>query len=450
MEFLNQVTQNSLTYKMIASRRDGRLANNERLSSELDGVTRLGFEASQAKPVPSAQFSIDSQRTVASSATYQRLWRSGWRTELSYTLAQDKTDLANLSREVYEPDLRLSASTNVFQDYLSDRYHLLENRQKQGEKVIEFDAQEQKKSHLAAALLNLAGILETADELALQGRLCRQIRRQTALLKVKGERGSVSKRDYLQSQREGIICQSLIKGLDKELITRKDQLYSVYGVSFTDLKGINIDAFYTSVKQAYQACVKQSEVEVGKQPAIQSLVEQEQLLGLELEDLRARDETSLELTFAAGLKGSDPGLGESQTTLVEGKYPYVTVGLSYEISAGRDIKSQIGAKAHEVKVLFYRKAIARQELEGRFRVLAQTLERDFGIFADRVQGVRLSERILGEADRDFTNGRLDFNTLTEYQKALLEGQKGLANTRIQIIRNTIEYIDFFGYFASYY
>ena len=449
--FLNLVTKNSLSYELYESQYKERIAANQALTAPLEGTTTFGTQASQAKPVPSPQVAINNQQTYGLSAGYQSLWASGWRTQVSYNLDHTKTELASGNFDAYQPDLKITASTNIFQDFLSDRFQQLEQRQQQSQTVIEVETKQRKKQHLISALLNLAGILEVKDELTLQRRLCNQVSQQTKQLKVKNSRGTVRKRDYLQSQKELISCQGLVKALDKELISRKDALYSQFRLDFDKLDPLDIRSFYRSVEKTYSSFADTNmKADIQSQPSLKTLSEKAILNKMEIEDLEAQNEPHLELQFTAGLKGSDADFSESQSQVFDSKYPYISVGLNYQLPVNGSLRSQLRAKHHRLKALELEQSIEKNALEGRYRVLSQTLSRDFSIYRDRLSAVNLSENILDEAKRDFENGRLDFNTLTEFQKGLLQSQQNLASIRIQVIRSTIEYIDFFNFFESYY
>ena len=77
------------------------------------------------------------------------------------------------------------------------------------------------------------------------------------------------------------------------------------------------------------------------------------------------------------------------------------------------------------------------------------MAKDFDIYEKYKKTVSLSRAVIKEGRRDFANGRLDFNSLTEFNKSLIQDQKTLSTHRISLIVRVVEYLDFYQFFDHY-
>ncbi|SMF43314.1 TolC family protein [Pseudobacteriovorax antillogorgiicola] len=451
--FLEDVAKKSHGIKLSEAQRQQRIAANESLRSPLEGSGDVGVLYQTARPTPGANFSLDSSQSTSLSSRYSKLWSNGWRTGLSYTLTQSHVDAGTRgSIHSYVPDLALTASTSIFQDLMADRYRYLEKKLKQTRDVIDVESRLAKKQQLVQALLLLASILEIEDEMILQQRICREVSRQTRLLKMKDQRGTVNRRDYLLSQKELIGCKSLIKSLEKNSFSLKEELFQKHAVRFEGRNEFDINRFYNDIKAVYKVYDgRDRQVKIEEQESLQALYKRKRLGEIELAELEAQNRPDLTFSIGVGVQGYNEEFGASHESFAKGDHPYAEAGLTYTFPVEKLAnRSQLIAKRYSQEALDHEIEIEKASRAGRLRVLSQTLDRDFSIFEDRKKSVNLSKQILKDAEKDFQIGRLDFNTLTEFQKGLLESQRGLADIRSQIVVNTIEFVDFFQFFDRFY
>ena len=130
--------------------------------------------------------------------------------------------------------------------------------------------------------------------------------------------------------------------------------------------------------------------------------------------------------------------------------PFVFVGLRMDLPLrDRDARAQAGANKYRIQALKKQKELSIHEKKNRFDTLRETLKRDLSIYEKYQQTINHSREVIKEANKDFENGRIDFNTLTEFNKGLIQDQKNLSSHRIQVIVRIVEYLDFFQFFDTY-
>ena len=130
--------------------------------------------------------------------------------------------------------------------------------------------------------------------------------------------------------------------------------------------------------------------------------------------------------------------------------PFVFVGLKIDLPLrNRDAKAQAGANSYRIKALNKQIELSHAERENRFETLKETLKRDLEVYKKYQKTISYSREVIKEANKDFENGRIDFNTLSEFNKGLIQDQKNFSSHRIQVIIRIIEYLDFFQFFDTY-
>ena len=447
--FLQKVKENSLAIKISAARESERLAQDSLSLIPLEGRGSAKLALLESKPPPQGAFSLDSNTNLEAGASYEKLWQSGISTGVGYSMAHSKIESSMFgSRTGYTPDLFVSLKANLFTDVLSQRLNLLADLSKQNKKSIKSDKKQADKRVYVGSLLSLARILEGEDELFLQKKLCEKVASQTNTLRVKYKRGSINKRDFLQSKMELLQCKSSLKSLKKRLRIAKEGLASEYGVSFKDAGMKDIEKLFLAIKGIYEALsTQQKSFQVEKNSEIQALRQRQRLSSLILQEKRAHKRPQLMLDLRAGIKGYDDSIGDSFTSFQKADYPYVSASATYQFKEkDREATAKLLMARHQLEALSHEIDYEINRKNSRLKVVSESLKKDFGIYADRLKSVSLAGEVLKIAERDFKNGRLDFYALSEFQKRVLESRRLLASVRTDIIINTIEYSDFFNYF----
>ena len=115
----------------------------------------------------------------------------------------------------------------------------------------------------------------------------------------------------------------------------------------------------------------------------------------------------------------------------------------------RTAVAKAGANRYQLKANRLQKTQLEHQKQYRFKTLEKTLAKDFEIYEKYKKTVNLSKNIIKEGRKDFVNGRLDFNSLTELNKSLLVEQRTLSSHRTSLIVRVVEYLDFYQFFDNY-
>lgn len=386
-------------------------------------------------------------------AGIEKLWQNGLSTSLDYDVSDNSLQFPTSGNTHYfSPHLSATLSTDLLRDFLPQRYQLKVERTqgiKQQENLI---ASIEKKKILVSALLSLAQILETKDELELQQSLCADISSQSLKLGQKYQRGSIAKREFLLSQKDLTTCQAAIKTLEKNSFEFAQSLSATANINVSAFLNLRIETIFKEITSLFaQQISSPEEVNLAQKSELALLHSQRAILSKNEKELEALANTGLDLSLTMGLTGQESNLRKANEELTTGAHPYIALTAKIDLPfSNSSAQYQHSIKKTEINIIEKKISQLHSEIKNRFDVLKNSLGKDYGIIKDFERNVALSQQILSEARRDFNNGRIDFFALTEFQKGLTQSRKLLAGLRTQIIIKTVEYIDHFNYFNKYY
>ncbi len=402
--------------------------------------------------VPTSPFSASNSKVKEYELGASKLWSSGIQSDLTYKYQDSATLFAARDNFFFQsPTLQLSLTTSIFQDLVNHRYnHLLEN-QKISKKSAELTSKIEKKAIIVQSLLDFSTLLEQNQSLSLQKDICKQTRIQSGHLSKLRKRKSVSQREYLLGVKELTNCLATIDNLEKNIIEARDAFEAEYSVSFDEFKKINTDELFREAESLYKGMHAHIEdVELANQDDIKSIELQVHALESKQSQLDAQASTNLALEVRSGLTGIGDNFSNSNEDVSQLDYPFVYVGLRLDLPLkDRKAVAEAGANRYQLQANRIQRDLLRKKKHTRFSTLEKTLATDFKIYKRYKKTVDLSRDVIKEGRRDFLNGRLDFNSLTEFNKSLIADQQTLSSHRIQLIVRVVEYLDFYQFFDHY-
>lgn len=436
-------------------------SEQEQLANELDIESNLyilsptafmrGGYQNQDTP-PTSPFSPSNSTIKDLEVGFEKQWKQGFKTSLNYLLEDSATQFPTRPNfNFISPTLSLSVSTNIIQDLIYDRYGHLLAKNKTQNKVVDLESKIEKKAVLVQGLLDFSMILEIREELSLQEDLCENIQTQTKNLEQKRNRGTVSKREYLLGLKELTNCQASIESLKRRLLENSKNFSSTYNTDFETYQAVQTEQLFNEVSKAYTSFDNLTkEVDINNQDQILSLSTQVKSMEFQQEEFDAQASTNLNLEVRSGLTGINSTFSNSHEDISTREHPFVFVGFRVDLPLkDRQAVAQAGANRYRLEALKKQKEISLKQKEYRFETLETTLKQDLLIYEKYEQTIAYSRDIIKEANRDFENGRIDFNTVTEFNKSLIQDQKNFSSHRIQLIVRVVEYLDFFQYFDHY-
>ena len=451
-KLLEEVTTSSLSLKSLESTN---LSNQLLLDADLIIFEPTAFirgSYSSTDVAPTSPFAASNNKLKEYELGMSKLWGSGIQSDLSYLYQDNATIFPARANFIYQsPTLQLTLTTSIFQDLINHRYeHLIQN-QKLSKKTADLTTKIDKKSVVVQSLLDFSAILEQAQSLELQKEICKQTNTQAKHLKSKRQRRSVSEREYLLGVKELTNCLATIDNLEKNLTESKQAFEATYNLSYEGFKGANTDELFKEAEKLYESMhAHKSDVDFSKQDDIKGIELNINALESKQAQLDAEAKTNLALEVRSGLTGIGENFSNSNKDITELDYPFVYVGLRLDLPLkDRTAVAQAGANRYQLQANRYQRDQLRKEKYSRFRTLEETLAKDFEIYKKYKRTVELSQAVIKEGRRDFTNGRLDFNSLTEFNKSLIQDQRTLSTHRIQLIVRVVEYLDFYQYFDLY-
>jgi len=378
-----------------------------------------------------------------------KLWKFGVRSKLSYTLSDLSYD--NNTVERFSPKLELSLSTKIFQDLVSKRYSYTFDETINNIDAIKKNYQILSKQVLIKGIISFLSYLETKEELSFQRKLCIDTKKQSRQIDQKRKRKSVSNKDYYLSQKEVVLCSLIEQELNKNLTTIKNNFESNYGTKIDTFNNISVNDLFNSIEKIYYQN-KSSSIEVDLSQSVdiaylESLLKAEKSKLLKLE---AASKNDLSLEVAGGVRGFDDSLSTANDDVTDFNNPFILLGLKMGLPwNNRAAKQKLAAGQYNLKAVESNYKQEKLKLEDRFKTLSQTLEADFSIYKKYNKSLSLSKKILKEARRDFSNGRINFSELIDFNKTLINDQKSISTFRVRHIERTVEYLDLYNYFSSY-
>lgn len=451
-KLLTRLNENSNTLKVVDSIN---LADQLTLDTELFVFEPTAFvrgSFSNQDIVPTSPFTPSNTEVMEYEMGMSKLWQSGVKSDLSYLYQDSATFFPARSNFLYKaPTLQLSLTTSIFKDLIYNRYDHLREGQKLSKSVVDLNSKIEKKALLVQALLNFSNLLEQSQTLELQKVICRETKTQAQHLKEKRSRKSVSQREFLQGQKELTNCLATIDNLEKNITEAKQNFEATYNVSYDEFSGVSTDALFKEAEKLYlRNHSKAKNVSLENQDEIKSLKLQIEALEAKQSQLDAEAKTNLALEVRSGLSGIGNNFSDSNKDLTEMDYPFVYLGLKLDLPLkDRTAKAMASANTYKIMANKLQKNQVEKEKTYRFQTLEKTLAKDFEIYEKYKKTVELSKGIIKEGRRDFVNGRLDFNSLTELNKSLLLDQRTLSSHRTALIVRVVEFLDFYQFFDNY-
>jgi hypothetical protein len=401
---------------------------------------------------PTSPFAPASSTVKEYEAGIEKLWSQGLQTDLTYVVRDSETVFPSRPDFTFvSPTLQLQVSTSLVQDLVYKRYsHALESIERQ-QASLDLDSKREKKTTLVQALLDFSVLLDQKAELGLQIEVCKNTKRQSRNLSQKRKRGSVSKRDYLLGLKDLSNCEASIERLNRSMIEKLNAFASNYNTDFKDFSSPDVDSLFSEAEKIYEKMRgKQEGVNLENQDDIKSLNLRLSSLESKQAELDAKTKVNVALELRSGLSGLDNSLSGGQEDITGTEYPFVYVGLRLDLPLkNRQAVQEASANFYRLKAMEGQANLVKKQKGTRLETLQRTLEKDFLIYQKYKKSVGYSKSIMKEATRDFNNGRLDFNSLSDFNKALLVDQKTLSSHRIQLIVRVVEYLDFYQFFDTY-
>lgn len=416
----------------------------------------LDLNRTQTTPAPTSPFVADEREVNEFSISGSKLWENGLNTNLTYTLQDSFTEFSGRSDFAFlNPNLQLELSTGVYQDLIGKRYqHQVKNIESQG-MFNQLQDRIYRKSVLVQALLEFANILERQEELILQKSLCQKTQVQFNKLNQKRRRGSASLREFLQSSKEYNNCRALIENLEKLLIDSKSEFEASYFVGLAPFMLIDSGKLFQEIEKLYQTLAtptdsKTNTIDVSKQDDVRLAALQLKALGEKQAQLNAETKSNLNLKLQVGSTAADLSFAEASGDMLSFEYPFIYAGVTLDLPfKNRNSEADAAANMFQIRAAQEQQQLTTRQKENRLQSLIKTLEKDFQIYLRYQDSVKISKQILAEANKDYTNGRIDYNSYTEFNKSLIQDQKVLSSHRIRVIIRAIEYLDFFQFFDAY-
>lgn len=420
--------------------------------NQLKYTSSFDINRSQSQPAPTSPFVADEREENVFSLNGSKLWPNGLRANLIYSVRDSNIEFGNRNFAFLSPTLELQLNSRLFQDVLGKRYeHMVKNVESQNS-YNNLQDRIFRKGVLVKALLEFASILENKEELSLQKSLCQKTKIQFNKLSQKRKRFSASKREYLQSRKEYNNCRALIQNLEKLVIESKSDFEANYFVGLDPFLLVNSDQLFKEVQTLYQGLNSNTGngVDVNKQDDVKLLALQLAALGEKQSELDAMTKSDLNVEFRVGSTGADISFPDASSDVFGLEYPFIFAGISLDLPLkNRNSSADAAANMYQIKAAQEQKKLTVHQKENRIKTLFETLQKDFEIYKRYSESVSIGKQILSEANKDYTNGRIDYNSYTEFNKSLIQDQKVLSSHRIRVIIRAIEFLDFFQFFDAY-
>lgn len=451
-ELLEQIKVKSDEMKVT---QDEWMAGQLELESELSLFNTTGYlkaSLSNEDTPPTSPFSPASSERKEFEGGVSKLWSSGIQSELTYSLTDSLVIFPTRPNFSFKsPKLQLSASTSLIQNFLYNRYDHMNKRINKQKKSLKLQSKVEKKSVLINALGDFSALLEQQDLLKLQERICKNTKAVSRNLARKRKKGTVSKRNYYLNLKEVAKCEASVQATKSGLISQEENFKANYNIDFKAYQSLKTSKIFDEAKVIYNNHKgKRSDVDIGQQDNIKNL--QFQIDGLEHKqnELTAKAQTNLEFEMRSGLVGLDNTISAGHGDITNAQYPFIYLGLKLDLPLKNKLALQkAGANRYLLSALKRKAGLDLKRKTSRLLILEKMLEKDFVIYNQYKNAVELSRRVVKEATRDFNNGRLDLNVLTDFNNSLVTEQRTLSSHRIQLIIRVVEYLDFFQYFDRY-
>lgn len=451
-ELLHKVRQNSVEMQIVQDEANASKTSTLVDTTVFDLSSTLTAELTRDQTPSANPFATNQFDSNSVSLGVDKLWKSGISTDLTYSYTENTISFPSRDTIYYQfPELTLTLSTSLFQDFLSNRYESLEKRVQSSVEALSIEERLKMKAVLANSLLASAEILEIKDELELQKELCGQTKKQTSQLGQKYKRRSISKREYLLSQKDFNSCSATILAKEKLLKDKIEQFKISFNTQVDDIQSVNVQHFLNFFEENFKKYKSSSHpLELEKDLEIQHLTKSLIATRFKQEELNALKKPDVDLSLKLGASGLEEDYTQAHQELGDLENPYVYFGVSFSLPVeNRSASLQSTSNLLQIQAKEKRLSQKKKEIQSRVQTLKTTLENDFDIYRKYKQNVDFSLDILDEGRKDFNNGRIDFFNLIELQKGLLQSQQQLAKLRTQIVINSVEYLDYHQFFDHF-
>ncbi|WP_044557494.1 TolC family protein [Halobacteriovorax marinus] len=451
---LSKVREKSLS---IQAYEDDKKSNEHIIESNLTlfetkGFVETSFERRDTPPLSP----VSSLRQSAFKTTLgvSKIWEYGFETELSAGVLDSSTDYPNsFSPPEYSyisPTVEFKFKTSLFQTLLGHEYDYFRKKNEAQNRYISYKAEDQQKLTLVTALTEYAQLLEAQEELNFQKKICSEVGQQVRKLNSKYKKRSISRREYLLGMKENSTCTVSVSNILKRVIELENSFLATYNINIQEISVVKADQLFKTLKDSFRKnkTFKQQD---------KILTSEMKLLALESEatqydyqELMEKNKPNLDLEIRAGSVGVNESYSKVYSNLLEDQSIYITAALKLELPIkNRAINATAIATKYKVAAINKRETLARNRALKRYETLKDILEKDFKIYDEYLNTISLSEDVYKEAKKDFNNGRLDFNDLSEFSKGLIEDQKKISTHRISLLLRVVEFLDYHNFFDNY-
>ncbi len=450
--FLRKVQLNSVEYQVVELESQSNLLVNNIELAQFDVSAYLRGEYSDSKDVATSLFSPETTTSYNYSLGLNKKWSQGFETKLSYALTknsilfQSRPELDYLS-----PDVNLTFKTNIIQDLFYGKSKSIKSKVKSLSNVTGINEQVKKKLILVNSLLTLSSLLEQKEEVKLQKNLCRETRSQSNKLRNKSKIGSIPKRDYLLSLKSMNDCKVVERNLTKSLSEKHEILVNEFGLEAADISRMEINSFFNEIVELYKNVEQnKTNLDLSKREGILLYKNQLRVAKLEGQELIADSKVPLLFELKLGLRGLDKEIDKSHENILDSTNPYIMGSLQLDLPfKNRKVSSKLQTNQIQQEILKRKIALEKSTSKYKFDLLSKNILIFIENYETSLANVKLSRLVLNEARRDFKIGRIDYLTLSEFQKVLIQSQKQLGTTRIAAVASILDYLDYFQYFSRY-
>ncbi len=454
--FLDQVRKKSRAIKNAELEFKSSKLLNEIDLSEFDwsaflNLSRLSATDPQRNPFSPIRNDID---TIGLGVA--KKWAYGFETNFNYNVTDNfirfppSAPVGELN--YFFPDLSFEFKTNITDDLIYKQSLNKVIKIKRQNETLEIDKKIKIRENLVSALLDVTSYVEVKNEINLQEKICSEISKQNKKLQKKRKLGSISKRDYLTSQKEYNSCQIIIRTLRAQKLSLVNSLETNYNLNRSAFLNFEIENLFLDIKKLYEKFMNlQQKVDLKSTIQIKSLKQKMKVLQAEHKQLKAGSKLDVFLEAKYGLRGLNNNYPEAQDNIASSDFPNYYVGLKVNLPfKDRNAETLLASNSYKKEVLSLNYDQMLTQKTSEFFVLQATLDDNLLIYEKLEENYKLSREILNEGLKDFNNGRIDFFNLTELRKSFLQSQNQMIQFRRQILVNIVEYIDYFNYFERYY
>ncbi len=449
---LQQVLLNSDEVKVVKSQGQSSLIDSQLELTIFSINHSMTISNTDDRSPAASPFAPNQNESTAFTSSLSKEWTYGFNTSLDLSYSDNVIGFAtNPTINFTRTNINLGFKTDLLRDLYGQKNRYLYKSNEANQKKLELGVKNQIKLLLAGSLLDYSLLLERRDELTLQKSLCRKVKKQTDKLKVKNSRGSVSSRDYLLSIKELNSCNSLIDTVQKQIFESAENFKSKYNVDVDRMDSPQVADFFKQVETIYSQFKNSGIPNIeSKDMELESLKLEINRLNLKQSELDAKAIPSLAFELKLGSAGLDDGFSDAfnQTTGNDNPYVYMSISSDFPFVSDES-KLRKASNRYSLEAAKKNFDFKKKSKVSRYYLLQNALKADFKIYERELRNLKLSNRIYGEALRDFNLGRIDFFALTEFQKGLTQNQQQLARLRTQIVVNTVEFLDYHQFFDRF-